>query len=101
MGLKVSGGVQSPLLGLFHELQHALIFLEDPEVNVKYYPALYGETDRHVLSGSPLERHIEKEEMLIIQGEERRLAKKLGQPVRRGHTGRPVRVTGPVSTQPW
>ncbi|TDJ35656.1 MAG: hypothetical protein E2O56_00745 [Gammaproteobacteria bacterium] len=101
MGLKVPGGVQSPLMGLFHELHHALIFLEDPEANAKYYPALYGETDRHTLSASPLERHIEKEEMLIIRGEEWRLARKLNQPARRTHTGQPVRVTGPLSTQPW
>jgi hypothetical protein len=102
MGLRVSsGGVQSPLLGFFHELQHALIFLEDPESNVQYYPALDGETNRHVLAESQLERHIQREEMVIIQGEEWRLARKMDQPTRRDHAGQPVRVTGPLSTQTW
>ena len=57
--------------------------------------------DRHTLAESSLERHIQREEMLIIQGEEWRLARRLNQPARRTHAGQPVRVTGPLSTQTW
>jgi hypothetical protein len=74
------GGVQSPALGLGHEMAHAV---EDPRAEAR-------------LAAQPDPRYDSKEERRVITGAERHAAQTLGEAVRTDHSGTTFRVNSPI-----
>jgi len=89
-GLKLPGaldGVQSPALGLFHELHHAINFLRDPTNN-------YAQITKDEASNVAYNK---ADDAAIITGPESVLAKKWKQTARRFHSeGTPIQVKCPT-----
>jgi len=89
-GLQVAPGqVQTPALGVLHEMGHAENDLEDSEQNNK---------DHLTPPSEP--NYQNKAEEDVIKNVETPAAKKLHEPTRDNHFGTPVRVKCPVCNQP-
>jgi len=83
-GLKVSAGkVQTPALGVLHEAGHALQDLENP-----------AQLKKDVKTKIP--NYHTKEEKRVIEKIETPAATKLGEPIRKHHGGKPVKVSCPT-----
>ncbi|HYZ15565.1 MAG TPA: hypothetical protein VE591_04150 [Candidatus Acidoferrum sp.] len=79
--LRVSGGTQSPALGLGHEIDHAV---EDPRTEFR-------------LASSFDRQYDTLEERRVITGSERHAAQTLGEGIRYDHGGEPFRVDSPTA----
>jgi hypothetical protein len=86
-GLSLGDGmIQSPALGFYHELQHVMGFLEEPEA-YKERAGMFIETTEFY--GNAEERH-------VIINFEIHAARILGEPVRENHIGVSIKVKNPT-----
>jgi RHS repeat-associated protein len=86
-GLEVGEGkIQTPALGLLHEAAHALQDIENPEQFKKDV-------------GTSISGFTTAEEKRVIETIESPAAKKLGEPTRSSHGGKPVQVKCPTCTK--
>ncbi len=75
-------GIQSPALGLMHEIDHAVRYLDDPQGYL--IDAKNGVTNGYDFA----------EEQRVIDGSETRVAQALGEPTRTNHSSYPVLING-------
>jgi len=84
---KVSGGTQSPALGLLHEIGHGDDFDQSPIMST-------------IRSWIGSWSYDDQEEAHVIQGLETTVANELGEGTRKNHKGDPYRTNSPASRDP-